>query len=266
MISSLFNRFGAVFEPFRKTQRAIFMSKDVSEIKAYWDSQAKEFGADARATLADRRLRKLEILTAIKYIRRLNPNIVFDVGCGNGYSTLQFADRFPEIRFVGIDYSEEMIRIARQQKQRPNCEFRVGDVLKPETLPPGTVDLILTQRCIQNLPDYPTQKTAIENLRARLAKGGNLLLMECSKEGVAQINRVRKWFFKKPLTKLEPWCNTFFVDQNLINDFGARIDYFCSTYLFFAKGIQMRTSLLGYLLPNVGKFGHNRLYLIKGER
>src|SRR5688500_4559242 len=116
------------FGPCRESSKmGSVLSKTAPEqVKEFWDSRAREFGPEAAATLTDEYLRALEIRTMTRYLRRLKPRRVADVGCGNGYSTVKFAETFPEIQFVGIDYSEEMIEFARP-RERANCTFVRGD-------------------------------------------------------------------------------------------------------------------------------------------
>jgi SAM-dependent methyltransferase len=237
------------------------MDERIKAIKKFWDSRAREYGADRQATLREKYLRLLEIKTMKRLIRRYTPKRVLDVGCGNGYSTKLYAREFPGIQFIGMDYSEEMIQYA-QQSPVPNCRFFVGDVLDTTSLKEGDFDLIMSQRCLQNLPDYELQQKAINNLLTRKNRDGHMLLMECSKDGVAQLNNLRVRLGKKPIDNIEPWHNNFFEDKSLRADFGARIVYFSSTYMFFAKVLHNRLSALGYLLPPLGKFGYDRLYII----
>jgi len=238
------------------------MCKKVEEIKKFWDDKAIEYGEDGRATLGESYLRLLEIRTMIRQIKCHKPRNVLDVGCGNGYSTKIFAKRFPSIQFVGMDYSEHMILCANKN-QIKNCTFLVGDVLDLNSFPEEKFDLILTQRCLQNLVDYKSQYEAIKNLIGQKAQRGMLLLMECSKDGVERLNKIRIRFGKKPIENIEPWHNTFFIEKNLINDFKAKIIHFSSTYMFLSKIIDPRLSFLGYILPTVGKFGYDKLYKIR---
>ena len=92
----------------------------MNDIRAFWDDRARPFGGMARATLNESPLRRLEIRTMMRQIASTTPHPrqVLDVGCGNGFSTKQFARRFPEIEFVGADYSEEMIHHARKDVPR----------------------------------------------------------------------------------------------------------------------------------------------------
>lgn len=232
------------------------------KIKEFWDNRAKKFGESCQATLGEISLRKLEINTMIKYIKKVRPDSVLDVGCGNGYSTLQYAKKFPSIDFLGVDYSMKMINYAKKNSLS-NCSFDFANVLDNRSLPKEKFDLVITQRCLQNLPDYSSQCSAINNLLFLKNAKGMLLLMECSKNGVAQLNRFRKRIGRKSLDNIEPWHNNFFIDEKIISDFQAEVDYFSSSYMFLAKVIYHRLSKLSYFLPSIGKFGYDRLYIIK---
>jgi SAM-dependent methyltransferase len=56
---------------------------------------------------------------------------VIDVGCGSGWATRLMAERAHEGRVVGIDVSDEMIRIARESSAAiSNIEFQVASAEK----------------------------------------------------------------------------------------------------------------------------------------
>lgn len=243
------------------------MDEQVLKIKRFWDDRAIQYGESYRATLQEEYLRRLEIKTMIKYIERYNPKTVLDVGCGNGFSTKTFARRFPQIQFTGIDYSEEMISKANNEVIN-NSSFFVGDVLELNTLPQRKFDFILTQRCIQNLPDYNKQKKGINNLLNLTTPEGVVALMECSKDGVKKLNSLRSKLNLKPITNIEPWHNNFLSDNDMIIDFGAKVIHFSSTYMTITRllpGVLQRISKYSYILPSVGKGGYDKLYLIEGR-
>lgn len=231
-------------------------------IRAFWDDRARQFKADGRATLRETHLREVEIRTMEAKIRAMRPMTVLDVGCGNGWSTRRYARRFPGARFVGVDFSAEMIRYANLDVP-PNCAFAVADVLDAGSLPAGPFDMVITQRCIQNLPDWQTQTRAIRNLLARRAPGGAVLMMECSKDGVRQLNGLRGRLGLAPIEGIEPWHNAFMRDRAVVKEFAARVEYFSSTYMFLAKVLHKKLSYVARYLPPVGNFGYDRLYVLK---
>lgn len=238
------------------------MTRCIEDIREFWESRARQYGDSGRATLNESSLRQLEIGTMMRRISRYRPRRVLDVGCGNGFSTKQFSRRFPDVQFTGLDYSPEMIRHAKRESPS-NCTFLVADVLKPQTLPQARYDLILTQRCIQNIPEDRLQIQAIEHLMALRTDGGRLLMMECSKNGVKRLNRMRRRFGREALENVQPWHNRFFLDGRMGRRFNARIEHFSSTYMFLTKVLHPRLARLARLLPPIGRFGYDKLYVIE---
>jgi len=238
------------------------MSSATGDIRHFWDERARAFGGDAQATLGDTGLRRLEIRTMIGALRRRSPMSVLDVGCGNGFSTRHAARALPHAQFTGVDYSPAMIAHASTEAL-DNVRFDVADALDPATLPDGPFDCVCTQRCIQNLPDWSQQVEAIEHLRRRLRPGGALLLMECSRDGVEQLNRMRVRLGRAPLQGIEPWHNTFLRDGQMIETFKARVTHFSATYMFLTKVLHPKLSRIAWRLPAVGAFGYDRLYTIE---
>ena len=230
-------------------------------IRSFWDDRAARFGTSQRATLGETYLRHVEIRQMLKRLQRLAPGRVLDVGCGNGYSTLQYAAALPKTHFVGVDFSPQMVRLA-QDTATANTEFHQADVTDPASLPEGRFDVIYTQRCIQNLPDYETQRPAIQHLIDKLNPGGTLILNECSRDGVEQLNTLRQRLKLKPIDGIEPWHNCFMRDQRLKENFGAEVHFISSTYMFLAKILHKRLAKFARFLPAVGRFGYDRFYVI----
>jgi SAM-dependent methyltransferase len=77
-----------------------------------WEWRGQQmFASDVGAT----RFRQLLL---IRFIERLRPDRVLEVGCGNGINLILLAGRFPEIKFTGVELTEAGQRAARElQKQ-----------------------------------------------------------------------------------------------------------------------------------------------------
>lgn len=158
-----------------------------SEVKEFWEKRALEHGASQTATHKDIFQRELEIASISNYLRA--GDRVLDIGCGNGFSTRQFAGKVG--RIVGMDYSEAMIAEARSQDAPSNVEFERADVLglNPATL--GLFDAAVTERCLINLDSWESQQTAVRNIHSVLKPGGRFIFCEGSSGGRAGLNRLR---------------------------------------------------------------------------
>jgi 2-polyprenyl-3-methyl-5-hydroxy-6-metoxy-1,4-benzoquinol methylase len=55
------------------------------------------------------------------------PDSVLDVGCGEGVLTVEWADRLPDGRVVGIDLDDPKLRAEWQKRSRPNLEFQAEE-------------------------------------------------------------------------------------------------------------------------------------------
>lgn len=95
----------------------------------------------------------------------LDPNEVWDLGCGTGEHAALLKGRYPMARVHGLDSSPEMLAKARARAEV--VDWRLGDVadVQPEAPP----DLIFTNAALHWLPDHDVQ---FPRLVRALAPGG----------------------------------------------------------------------------------------------
>src|SRR5690606_13332847 len=62
-------------------------------------------------------------------VEQTNPQSLLDAGCGEGFALDVLARRFPEVRFTGVDLSEEAIAFA-QNRFGERARFRTGSIYK----------------------------------------------------------------------------------------------------------------------------------------
>ncbi|CDZ77882.1 Demethylmenaquinone methyltransferase [Legionella massiliensis] len=86
-----------------------------------WPAHDYAIGSYIQASIANNYLQALEIEPG---------DDVLDIGCGNGAFSRKIIDKIPQGQFLGIDASENMLALARQEfTAYPNANLQHADVL-----------------------------------------------------------------------------------------------------------------------------------------
>ena len=100
--------------------------------------------------------------------------VVADVGCGGGLSTLVLAEAYPDSTFVGIDFHEPSIEMARSEAEKrgiTNARFEVASGTTFE----GSYDLVCFYDCMHDMGD---PVGIASHAKTQLADGGSVMLIE----------------------------------------------------------------------------------------
>jgi len=101
---------------------------------------------------------------------------VADVGCGHGASTILLAKTFPNATFVGSDYHEASIEVARERAAAAGVSDRVTFEVAPATGFSGTgYDLIAMFDCLHDMGD---PVGAARHVRDAIAPDGTWMVVE----------------------------------------------------------------------------------------
>jgi len=179
-----------------------------NNVKSFWEKSGKVKPTDPRITIRDHYFRLLEIDEIRKLIK--GKNQVLDIGCGNGYSTIQYAQDVNNI--YGVDYSKNLIAGAKELLKKShldNIEFKVGDVLR---LPfeKEKFDVVIGERLLINLPNWDLQKKAIKEIARVLNKNGLYICVEVTMQGHERMDYYRKMF---GLSILEKYWHNLYLDE-----------------------------------------------------
>lgn len=245
------------------------MKKD--EILEHWDRVAAEFGSRCTATLPDILLKYLELRSIVRHLRA--GDTLFDIGCGNGYSSFHFAETVG-CPIVAADYSEKMISAARAEQKIRNVRgirFEVADVLNLVGYE-DCFDIVLSERCLINLTSWEDQKQAIDGIRRCLKPGGLYIMSEGFTEPLARLNDLRKVIGLPPI--IEKWHNIYLNEARVLEFMNQKmdilkIDPYSSTYYFLTRavspglgkmegretGYDDSINHIGFQLPAIGDFG-----------
>lgn len=158
------------------------------------DAYEKRNSLDRYATSRDFNLRELEIAALGRY---LPEGEVVDLGCGNGYTLISLAKNSGGSSMVGVDFSENLItgavKLAEMEGVAKPPKFVCADAIKYVCdLAPASVDAVITERFLLNLPDVQVQQKVIAESFRVLRPGGRLLMCEGSMQGFRGLNSLRK--------------------------------------------------------------------------
>ena len=178
------------------------------EFKQYWllsDTQKQAFikesyekrnVTDPYATARDYNAKELEIKTIATSLKQ--EGTLIDLGCGNGHTLLSLAKAFEDWSLIGVDFSESLIKGANQLLELHQSELRCrpqfvcDDALRfIRDTESASVDCVLTERFIQNLPSSDVQRAVIREAYRMLRPGGRFLMCEGSEDGFDALNHLR---------------------------------------------------------------------------
>jgi ubiquinone/menaquinone biosynthesis C-methylase UbiE len=225
------------------------MESSMDEIKKYWNERATDAKGSPTATTNDVFLRQLEGSTLIARLRSCclrRLSTILDVGCGDGRTTLELAGHFPDVRFVGVDFSPSMIETARSNlAAQPDLGARVSFLDGDARNLKGTVgnqkyDAAITNRCLINIPEQEGQFLALKEIADHLSDGGMFLGSENFIGGQLELNRLRR---QMDLPEIPVRWHNFYLDENGFLDeckklfSSARLENFTSSYYYTTRVI-----------------------------
>lgn len=129
-----------------------------------WPASDYALGAYIQATITDTYLSNLSIKS---------DDHCLDIGCGDGSYSTRILEKIPEGRLVGVDRSDNMLKLAAEKKNNfPNFSLQKSDVLDINFV--EQFDYIVSFWCLHWCPDLTK---AYSNIYRALKKGGKLFTL-----------------------------------------------------------------------------------------
>jgi 2-polyprenyl-3-methyl-5-hydroxy-6-metoxy-1,4-benzoquinol methylase len=137
----------------------------------------QELMAEESAGVVDATLLNVTLPLIPGMVERLKEGIdVLDIGCGQGHAINTMARAFPKSRFTGYDFSEEGVRMGKEEAKEwglSNSKFVVKDVSKVDDK--AAFDLITAFDAIH---DQAHPATVLKGIAKALRPGGAFLMVD----------------------------------------------------------------------------------------
>jgi ubiquinone/menaquinone biosynthesis C-methylase UbiE len=256
----------------------------LEQIQEYWARQAAVHGEEPEASWSDRPVIHMEIREILKYLD--HGDRILDIGCANGYSTVQFASQ-KDVNVLGVDYIPEMIeqanhRLAALPSLKGRVAFEVGDITSL-ALPENAYDKVVVVRVIINLGEWENQLRGLREAARVLKPGGTLLLSEATVQGWENLNAFRREWQLPDIPM--PGFNNYLDEDKLRTGVAGLLDVtevvnFASTYFVGTRvlkpllaqalnaAIDVSNPLMHWnrwcsQLPAAGDYGTQKLFVLK---
>ena len=175
------------------------------EVLAHWNTKNVESMYDKHLLAAEIELIRQRITPGAK---------ILDAGCGEGEGTIAYA-AVPGTVVHAVDFSETRLAMARERLAgHENVLLKQVNFLGDYTCD-DDYEVIVSQRFLINLMEWPLQQKVLLDLMSKLKPGGRLLMLEGSRQGVDSLNEFRSAFGLDPIPV--KWHNLFFDDDLLIS-------------------------------------------------
>ena len=140
------------------------------EVSGYWDENADLWAEYVRKGW-DAYREYLNNPAFLKFIGDLNGKTVLDAGCGEGYNTRILAKSGAQV--VGVDISQRMIELARQEEKREplGIGYGVASFSKLSLFDDASFDTVVSFMAMTDGPDY---EGALKEIFGVLRKKGEL--------------------------------------------------------------------------------------------
>lgn len=137
------------------------------DIREAYDHWSTTYDSDANLT------RDLDQAVTNEALGEFHFKSILEIGCGTGKNTALLS-QIGE-RVFAVDFSEGMLRIARQKLESSNVTFCVADVTRPWPFVGESVDLVACNLLLEHIEDLaPVFAEAFRSL----TKGGRLFVSE----------------------------------------------------------------------------------------
>ena len=242
---------------------------------AFWNQMSERGENSGTQDFILQNLEEKVILENIGICKR-----VLDVGCGDA-NLLHLIQSKTAAEAYGVDFSENMIGLAKNRQFAGKATFVIGDMSQITYLMEPHFDLIVSKRSLINLDAFAQQLSVFNDIISLLQPGGFYFMLENVKEGLDRLNQFR---IMLDLHEMKvPWHNRYFSEAEIeVLKSQPRVSFvksvcFSSTYYLISRVLHAKISALNdkepkydsvlnqlsLAIPSVGDLGAPRLFIFK---
>lgn len=137
----------------------------------------------------------------MRIVRRHKPQLVMDIATGTGDLAIAMAKRIDDVRIMGVDLSEEMLRVAQGKVLKLGMAERIsltkGDAENLDMVASESVDAVTVAFGVRN---FENLEQGLGELYRTLKPGGKLIVLEFS----IPRNKLVKWVYAQYSHRLLP--------------------------------------------------------------
>ena len=157
---------------------------------------------DLMNTLMTARLNRLWNKKVVRATGLRTGGRALDLACGTGTLTRDLAEKVgPEGYVLGVDFSKEMLRVARSA---PNIEYRFGDATDLQGVPSVAFDAATIAYGARNIPDLDA---LFSEMARTLRPGGVAVCLEIARPTGRISSAFYGMWFDKIVPKLGGWIS-----------------------------------------------------------
>ena len=137
----------------------------------------------------------------MRIVRRHKPQLVMDIATGTGDLAIAMAKRIDDVRIMGVDLSEEMLRVAQGKVLKLGMAERIsltkGDAENLDMVASESVDAVTVAFGVRN---FENLEQGLDELYRTLKPGGKLIVLEFS----IPHNKLVRWVYAQYSHRLLP--------------------------------------------------------------
>lgn len=176
---------------------------------------------------------------------------VLDVACGNGRILEALKDK--DFKYLGVDNSEELLTLARQNY--PENTFLFSDMLDLKNIPDGEFNQVFCLAALQHIPSRDLRIKALKNMNLKMTNNGRLIVSNWNlwTKKSFRFQLIKRYFLRIFGFYQDDWNDLFFPWKDSSGK-NKTLRYY---HAFTGKELKKLTTISGFKIKSFYKDKYN---------